>query len=192
MSRINTTLIIANLKANNARMATQAADVLHGITPEFATDLSRLGHDAAASVERNRYKHVRIRLEPEAIVIERETGQGEQEPERYDPESVKTALIESGIGKYLTSNHGVTERTAEHGIEQLWRQGTYGVIFDSTAERPGRTLRAVTRNTGSPPELNEHERDKNRDAETVLTIDGGPGAAEADEVRAYETNVINK
>ena len=141
VSSINARLMVANLKARNDDMAKQAPIVLHGIAPGFSTDLNRLGHDAARAVEDNRYRHVRITLEPEAIVIERQTRYGEQKPERYDPRAVETALSESGMGAYLTSNHGVTERTAARGIETLFREGKHGVVFDSSHDRPGQELR---------------------------------------------------
>ena len=62
ISRIETEVVLANLKLTSDDMAGMAAGVLHGIPPEFETDLSLLGYNAAAAAAENRYTRVTITL----------------------------------------------------------------------------------------------------------------------------------
>lgn len=144
ISRIETEVVLANLKLTSDDMAGMAAGVLHGIPPEFETDLSLLGYNAAAAAAENRYTRVTITLEPDTLVIKRRTQTGDEKPERYDTSETRKSLMKSGIGAYLAANYGIPPRTAERGIDTLVQEGEHGLVFDSTRADPGKRIRKAT------------------------------------------------
>lgn len=140
LDETETRTVTRNLNDGNDTMAIDAREVLT-ISKGFETDLNQLGHNAAAAVHENRYTRVQILIEPEMVVIKRQTSKGNQPPERYRSEDIANALIESGIGAYLNANHGTHETIIAHGIAELVTNGRRGTILDTAKTNPAKEIR---------------------------------------------------
>ena len=140
----------AQLRSANDEMARAAPHALAGTTAGFEADLDNLGHGAERVLEANRYTQVKIHLKDRQLTIERRTAKGHEASETYAGTAPEKALRDSGLGMYLTANHGTPAATAARGIEALRQRGQEGVIFDSDDPRSRNRLVEAAREAHPP------------------------------------------
>ena len=80
-------VVRSNLFASNDRMARNAKGVLHGIAPEYETDLRNLGRNASIATNAHRYERVRIQAESGRLTVEKRTKTGSLPDDIHDPET---------------------------------------------------------------------------------------------------------
>ena len=88
-----------------------------GVPERTPSNLNYLGDQAAEAIVAQRYEELTITVNGPQLVIEKRTAQTVLEPEIYDADNGRYALVSSGVAGYL-DEHGVVATTAlEYAIE---------------------------------------------------------------------------
>ncbi len=189
-------------RITNDQMAADAEISLHGIPPQYQTDLSRLGHEAAEQIHEHRYERVRIRAGENRIFVETRTRNGVERERVYANTTAENALTQSGMRFYLPANAGVDSNAMAAGLEHAVEQGHNITLLNTTDGKPGDTLytylaeqresmnRASAHTDSRPPQAPQHNDDPQRFSRTDA-IDRpksmpkiSPGGADAPPVSA--------
>ena len=149
-------VVRSNLFASNDRMARNAKGVLHGIAPEYETDLRNLGRNASIATNAHRYERVRIQAESGRLTVEKRTRTGSLPDDIHDPETARKGLQQTGIDQYLAANAAISSQRALHDLERIASTGWTGRVFDSSEAKP------YTRVTAALNEARGSTRDSRR------------------------------
>lgn len=93
--------IAAGWQASNPVFAYNAPLDLSGVRPEFAYDLTSLGHAAAAALTGARYERVRIYTDGDVGFVETTTRNGAEREFTVEPACVDEVFEANGLNEYL-------------------------------------------------------------------------------------------
>ena len=123
--------IATNWKLQNNTFERAAKKELRNVPPEFETDLSRLGSNAAEALETHRYQRLQIEVDERDMVITKTVDGGPLEPERYPANDVRNALRTSGMEEHLEANGPVMPVMIAIAIDTMIKYGRSGILYDS-------------------------------------------------------------
>ena len=118
-------------RLQNEQFEKAARNELQNVPPEFETDLSRLGSNAAEALETHRYQRLRIEVDERDMTITKTVAAGPLEPERYPADQARSALSRSGLEEHLDANGPVMPVMVAIAIDTMVKHERSGVLYDS-------------------------------------------------------------
>ena len=93
--------IAAAWRTSNQVFTYNAPLDLNGVRPQFAGDMTTLGHAGAAALTGARYERVQIRVEKDVGFVETRTRNGAAKELTFDPSHIDEAFEAHGLNHYL-------------------------------------------------------------------------------------------
>ena len=125
---------IDELRSANHDFAAVAYDDLSGIAPEWETDLTTLGIDAARALEQHRYRQIEIVKDgPHLKVMTNCSRFGDQETVT-SADNLTTTLERTATRTQILADHGCDPRTLKEVAQSPWN----GKILDTRDDEPWR------------------------------------------------------
>lgn len=115
--------IAAAWQASDRVFTYNAALDLAGVPPQFAGDMTRLGHVAATVLTGARYERVRIRTDGSVGRVETRTLDGAEWTFTLTPSRVEEMFEATGLNLYLPQT-GVRPAYIRERMRAAWREGT--------------------------------------------------------------------
>ena len=123
--------IATKWKSENKRFEGEAKEELYGVSPEFETDLSRLGTNAAKALETHRYQRLQIEVDEREVAFTKTVAGGPLKTERYPVDDARGALRSSGIEEHLEANGTLIPVKVAIAIDTMVKYGRSGILYDS-------------------------------------------------------------
>ena len=115
--------IAAAWQASNRVFTYNATLDLDGVPPQFAADVTRLGHVAAAALTGARYERIRIYTDGRVGRVETRTASGAEWTWTLAPSRIDETLEATGLNLYLPQT-GVRPAYIRERMRAAWREGT--------------------------------------------------------------------